>query len=67
MTTARRTSPDQLVLDVALPESTRPLQFRLDAATRRRGLAHIAEIRRQAAARQARRGADPATRGTRAA
>ena len=32
-----------------------PLQFRLDERTRRRGLAHIAEIRRQLAANAERR------------
>jgi hypothetical protein len=36
--------PEQLVL---LPEPTVPLRFRLDEATRRRGLRHIAEIRAQ--------------------
>lgn len=35
-------SPEQLTL---LPEAAVPVQFRLDEATRRRGLAHIAEIR----------------------
>jgi hypothetical protein len=30
-----------------LPEPTVPLRFRLDEATRRRGLRHIAEIRAQ--------------------
>jgi hypothetical protein len=37
-------APEQLVL---LPEPTVPLRFRLDEATRRRGLRHIAEIRAQ--------------------
>jgi len=32
-----------------------PIQFRLDEATRRRGLRHVAEIKRQLAARQAAR------------
>jgi hypothetical protein len=45
-------SPRQLSL---LPNSQAPLQFRLDAATRRRGLRHIAEIRQQMAERQAER------------
>jgi hypothetical protein len=30
-----------------LPQPTAPLRFRLDEATRRRGLRHIAEIRAQ--------------------
>ena len=37
-------APEQLTL---LPEPTVPLRFRLDEATRRRGLQHIAEIRAQ--------------------
>ena len=37
-------SPEQLTL---LGEAAVPVQFRLDEATRRRGLAHIAEIRAQ--------------------
>jgi hypothetical protein len=44
--------PQQLTL---LPSSDVPVQFRLDAETRRRGLRHIAEIRRQLAERQAAR------------
>ena len=36
--------PEQLTL---LDEAKVPVQFRLDEATRRRGLAHIAEIRAQ--------------------
>lgn len=36
-----------------LPSSDVPVQFRLDAETRRRGRAHVAEIRRQLAQRQA--------------
>ena len=36
--------PEQLSL---LPDTTLPLRFRLDEATRRRGLRHIAEIRAQ--------------------
>ena len=44
--------PQQLTL---LPSSNVPLQFRLDADTRRRGRQHIAEIRRQLAERQAAR------------
>ncbi|MFN8022625.1 MAG: hypothetical protein U0Q03_13950 [Acidimicrobiales bacterium] len=41
--------PEQLTL---LAPTEVPLQFRLDRRTRERGLAHIAEIRRQLAARQ---------------
>jgi hypothetical protein len=43
-TTTTSERPEQLSL---LPEATVPVQFRLDEATRRRGLAHIAEIRAQ--------------------
>lgn len=43
-------APQQLTL---LPSSSVPVQFRLDAATRRRGIRHIAEIRQQLAERQA--------------
>jgi hypothetical protein len=42
-----------------------PVQFRIDEATRRRGLRHIAEIRLQLAARQAAR-TDAATETRRA-
>ena len=45
-------TPRQLSL---LPSPEVPVQFRLDAATRRRGLRHVAEIREQMAARQAAR------------
>lgn len=48
-----RSTAQQLTL---LPAPDVPLQFRLDEATRRRGLRHIAEIRLQLAARQAARG-----------
>jgi hypothetical protein len=44
--------PQQLTL---LPVSPLPVQFRLDRRTRERGLAHIAEIRRQLAANASRR------------
>lgn len=44
--------PEQLTL---LPASGVPVRFRLDADTRRRGIAHIAEIRHQLAERQAAR------------
>lgn len=40
-----------------LDTSDRPLQHRLDLDTRRRGLAHVAEIRRLLAAQAARRAA----------
>jgi hypothetical protein len=43
-------TPKQLTL---LPPNEVPLQFRLDEATRRRGLQHVAELRRLLAARQA--------------
>jgi hypothetical protein len=42
--------PQQLTL---LPSSDVPVQFRLDADTRRRGLQHVTEIRRLLAERQA--------------
>ncbi|MFP5487843.1 MAG: hypothetical protein ACLGHQ_06010 [Acidimicrobiia bacterium] len=45
-------SPQQLTL---LPSSDVPVRFLLDAETRRRGIRHIAEIRRQLAERQAAR------------
>jgi hypothetical protein len=45
-------TPQQLTL---LPSSDVPLRFRLDAETRRRGLRHVAEIRRQLEERQAAR------------
>lgn len=45
-------TPRQLSL---LPSPAVPVQFRLDADTRRRGLRHVAEIRQQLAARQAAR------------
>lgn len=48
-------APQQLSL---LPPSNVPLQFRLDADTRRRGIRHIAEIRHMLAERQAARAAD---------
>ena len=45
-------SEQQLTL---LPAPDVPAQFRLDEATRRRGLRHVAEIKRQLADRQAER------------
>ncbi len=50
-------APQQLTL---LPSSNVPVQFRLDADTRRRGQRHIAEIRRMLADRQAQREAEAA-------
>ena len=47
-----RSTSQQLTL---LPAPEVPVQFRLDEATRRRGLRHIAEIRLQLATRQAAR------------
>jgi hypothetical protein len=44
--------PQQLTL---LPAPEVPLQFRIDEATRRRGMRHIAEIRQQLAMRHAER------------
>jgi hypothetical protein len=41
-TTTTTPTPEQLTL---LPATEVPVQFRLDAATRRRGLRHVAEIR----------------------
>lgn len=51
---SRTEAPEQLSLSI---DSPLPVQFRLDRRTRERGLAHIAEIRRQMAAR---RGTTPA-------
>ncbi|MGH9132531.1 MAG: hypothetical protein ACRDZZ_01245 [Ilumatobacteraceae bacterium] len=48
-------TPHQLTL---LPSTEVPLQFRLDEATRRRGLQHVAELRRLLATRQAAKSAD---------
>lgn len=45
-------TPQQLTL---LPSSDVAPRFRLDAETRRRGIRHVAEIRRQLAERQAAR------------
>ncbi|MGB3736995.1 MAG: hypothetical protein WA964_18705 [Ilumatobacter sp.] len=59
-----RTAPQQLTLltdspsspaDEDLTVSNAPVQFRLSTTTRRRGLAHVAEIRQQLAEAQARR------------
>ena len=49
--------PQQLTL---LPSSTVPVQFRLDADTRRRGQRHIIEIRRMLADRETQRQAHAA-------
>ena len=45
---AQKATPEQLTL---LAVSELPIQFRLDQRTRERGLAHIAAIRRQLAAK----------------
>lgn len=45
-------APQQLSL---LPPADVPVQFRIDEATRQRGMRHIAEIRALLAARQAAR------------
>ncbi|MEY2417314.1 MAG: hypothetical protein QOH53_2648 [Ilumatobacteraceae bacterium] len=45
---AQAAAPEQLTL---LAVSELPIQFRLDQRTRERGLAHIAAIRRQLAAK----------------
>lgn len=50
------TPTDQLALPLFdLRESTQPARFRLDMRTRHRGLAHLAEIRRQVDERRAAR------------
>lgn len=49
-TMTEQPAPQQLSL---LPPAEVPVQFRIDEATRRRGMRHIAEIRAQLAARQA--------------
>jgi hypothetical protein len=41
--------------EVELPQPSLPLQFRLDRRTRERGLAHVAAIKAQLAARAAAR------------
>jgi hypothetical protein len=60
-TTTTNSTPEQLTL---LPAADVPVQFRLDDATRRRGLRHIAEIRaRLDSARAATGSAAPPGRG----
>ncbi len=54
--TTATTRPEQLSL---LSPSDLPVQFRLDRRTRERGLAHIAQIRRQLASNAARRSPSP--------
>jgi hypothetical protein len=50
------TTPDQEPTQLALLDAqASPLQFRLDQHTRQRGLAHVAAIRAQLAARAAQR------------
>jgi hypothetical protein len=53
--TADHDRPEQMSL-LAPPDV--PVQFRLDRRTRERGLAHIAQIRRQLASNAARRPSD---------
>jgi hypothetical protein len=55
-TTASTTPADGSQQLTLLPNSPLPVQFRLDRRTRERGLAHIAEIRRQIAANATRSG-----------
>ena len=63
-TRTERTAPQQLTLlsdssaTKELHESNAPARFRLSKSTRQRGLAHVAEIRQQLAAAQARRDAE---------
>jgi hypothetical protein len=64
-TTTKKSTPEQLTL---LPAADVPVQFRLDDATRRRGLRHIAEIRaRLDSARPATGSPAPPGRASRAA
>jgi hypothetical protein len=58
MTESTTPPPEQLRL---LTEVTVPVQFRLDEATRRRGLRHIAEIRARLE-QQSSRPEEPSTR-----
>jgi hypothetical protein len=66
MTTRTRSphGPEQLSL---LAPSPLPVQFRLDQVTRQRGLAHVAEIRRQLTARQLAAAAESPRRTAKAA
>ena len=57
--TTKSVSPEQLKL---LPEADAPLRFRLDDATRRRGLRHVAEIRAQLERQRAAAAAAPTER-----
>ena len=53
-------TPQQLTLLPSTKPSTNvPLQFRLDEATRRRGLQHVAELRQLLANRQAAKASTP--------
>jgi hypothetical protein len=56
-------TPEQLRL---LPSPEVPVQFRLDVATRRRGLQHVAEIKQMLAERRAQRIASPEAKTERA-
>jgi hypothetical protein len=58
----RSEHPEQLVL---LDASDVPVQFRIDAATRRRGLAHVAELRQVLTEQAARIGLGPPHPGSR--
>lgn len=60
------TAPENLTADTQAPEQlelladiTLPLQFRLDRQTRERGMAHVAAIKAQLAARAAARTQHP--------
>ena len=55
MATRTASTTDRPVQLSLLAPSELPVQFRLDRRTRERGLAHIAEIRRQLASNAARR------------
>jgi hypothetical protein len=63
--TTTTTKPTAEQLTLLLPAADVPVQFRLDDATRRRGLRHIAEIRaRLESARPATGSPAPPGRGT---
>jgi len=58
MTSCTTPAPEQLAL---LPTPELPVQFRLDQRTRERGLAHIAAIKAQLAAKATNEQGSPAT------
>jgi hypothetical protein len=66
MTTRQPNEPSHQQLSL-LPVSELPVQFRLDQRTRQRGLAHIAAIRRQLAAKTAVHATDLTSRQDQAA